>query len=138
MFLVNQKGSCSSMIVDADAWHVWCWRNNTSDLRSTMVKFDPADKPKPYLTDSWIAILVGIILFNIPRSNPFRGAWLWKPPPGLCSEWNILFRLPRWLGPSTKDVRQNLGFSNHPPPRTSASGFSNYYFYTLFFSNYLF
>ena len=51
--------------------------------------------------------------------------------------------------PSTKDVRQNLGFSNHPCPgasefskttplRTSASGFSNYYFYTLFFPTIIF
>ena len=49
---------------------------------------------------------------------------------------------------ATKDVRQNLGFSNTPlsgcvrifkttPPRTSASQFSNYYFCTLF-SNYYF
>ena len=52
---------------------------------------------------------------------------------------NNLEVIPR--GPSTKDVRQNLGFSNHPPPlvrvcpnfqnhpppRTSASGFFNFY-----------
>ena len=47
-----------------------------------------------------------------------------------------LHRLPAsyFQGPSTKDVPQNIGFSNHPPPWTSVSGFSNYFFYTLFFA----
>lgn len=47
-----------------------------------MVEFDHADKPSPYLSDAWIVILVGIMMFIIPRSNPLAGIWLWKPPPG--------------------------------------------------------
>ena len=29
-------------------------------------------------------------------------------------------------GPSTKDVRQNLGFSNHPPPPSPCPGVSEF------------
>ena len=38
--------------------------------------------------------------------------------------------------PPLPPVRVRPNFQNHPLPRTS--GFSNYYFYTLFFSNYIF
>ena len=48
-----------------------------------------------------------------------------------------------YKGPSTKDVRQNLGFSNHPPPLVRVclnfqnhppprtSGFFNFYTFLL-------
>ncbi|KAL5262736.1 hypothetical protein ACHWQZ_G008214 [Mnemiopsis leidyi] len=36
----------------------------------------------PYLKDAWIAILVGILLFNIPKENPLEGTFLWRSPPG--------------------------------------------------------
>ena len=36
----------------------------------------------PYLKDAWIAIVIGVVLFNIPTENPLEGTWLWKAPPG--------------------------------------------------------
>ena len=44
----------------------------------------------PYLKDAWIAIVIGILLFNIPKENPLAGGFLWNAPPGIILHMYLL------------------------------------------------